>query len=174
MSYRLLSRLFFPTLGGLVAVLCLTAPLACSNESSDGDRASPASDENEATTDGDEAASTESGSNSANPTKPGSDGGDGLGEKGGAICEARCEKAACPDLEACEALCAKDEAQIPPSCDSSVDALETCVDTKGTWKCVSGEAKASGDCTNEAFAVFDCVLAAALDAGSDAQADGSL
>lgn len=174
MSYRLLSRLFFPALGGLVALICLVAPTACVSESSDGDRASPAPDGPEGTTEGDGAASAEPGPKESGPAKPEPDGSDGLGAKGGVICQTRCEKAGCPDLEACEALCAKDEAQIPPSCQSTVDTLEACVNAKGTWKCVSGEAKASGDCTNEAFAVVNCVLAVALDAGADAGADGSL
>jgi len=109
------------------------------------------------------------GSDARSPAKP--DGSDGLDQKGGIKCKTRCEKAGCPDLEACEALCAKEAAAVPAACQPTFHALETCADTNGNWKCVDGEAKTSS-CMDEAFATLDCVLGVALDGGADSGADG--
>ena len=85
---------------------------------------------------------------------------------GGPACTARCEKARCPDLEACMEICAKQSAAIPVSCAAGVRALEACAETKGTWQCDRGEATVSGPCAEEAVDLVNCILRAAADGGT--------
>ena len=91
---------------------------------------------------------------------------DAASADGGPACTARCEKARCPDLEACVELCAKQSAAIPKSCDAGVRALEACADTRGTWQCDRGEATVGGPCANEAVALVNCIVRAAADGGT--------
>jgi hypothetical protein len=112
---------------------------------------------------------------SSHPAKPAGDGSDGLGNKGGIFCQTSCQKAGCPDLEACEARCAKGASQIPAACQSASTALQTCAEKSTSWKCEDGEAKTS-DCLSEALTLFNCVLGALVDGGlgtPDASMDGS-
>ncbi len=98
------------------------------------------------------------------PAKPPQDGGR---FDAGPVCTARCEKARCPDVEACAERCAKQTAAVPASCATELRVAEECAET-GVWECKQGEAEAKAPCLNEGVALLNCVLSKALDASSDA------